>query len=108
MALPDLTKIYRWVFGARVEIDIPARRTAYLRSLATPDGKKHVLPDLIEYTGVLSPAPPSTNVFAQGRAQGRRDVGLHILENLNLEPAELYAILRGNPHIKPGDFQHGR
>ncbi len=103
----DLTKLKRLIFGREVTVDLPARVQAYRVALTSPAGKTHILPDILEFTGVLSPAPVTHNEFAQGRAQGRRDVGLHILENLTLPPQELYAILRGVPTIKPEDFNNG-
>ena len=103
----DLTKLKRLIFGREVLVDLSARVQAYRIALSSPSAKTHILPDILEFTGVLSPAPVSHSEFAQGRAQGRRDVGLHILENLTLPPVELYAILRGQPIIKPEDFQHG-
>ena len=105
--IPDLTKLKRFIFGQEVKVDLPARVQAYRIAFNAPTGKQHILPDILEFTGVLSPAPVRANEFEQGRAQGRRDVGLHILENLTLTPIELYAILRGQPIIKPEDFQHG-
>jgi hypothetical protein len=73
-------------------------------AFGSPDGKKHILPGILEFTGVLAPAPMHGDDFSRGRAQGRRDVGLHILEHLHLEPEEIYAILKGQPIIKEGDF----
>jgi hypothetical protein len=101
----DLTKLKRLIFGRQVTVDLPAQTRAYRTALASPDGKRNLLPDLIHYTGVLAPAPLHGDAFAQGRVQGRRDVGLHILENLHLQPMELYAILKGQPIITPEDFQ---
>ncbi len=103
----DLRKVAHRVFGLQVTIDLPARRRAYLDAFNSPNGKRHLMADLIEYTGVLKPAPMHGDAHMQGRVQGRRDVGLHILENLNLSPAELYAIIRGEPVIKPEDFSNG-
>ncbi len=103
----DLRKVAHRVFGREVTIDLPARRRAYLSAFNSPDGKRHLMADLIEYTGVLKPAPMHGDAYAQGRVQGRRDVGLHILEHLNLEPVELYSILKGEPIIKPGDYTNG-
>lgn len=103
----DLRKVAHRVFGREVTIDLPARRRAYLRAFTSPEGKRHLMADVIEFTGVLKSAPMHGDVYAQGRVQGRRDVGLHILEHLNLEPAELYAILKGQPVIKPEDFTNG-
>ena len=100
----DFHHLYRYAFGKQVEVDLLARGRAYRVAFTSPDGKKHILPDLLEFTGVLSPALANPDPMIQARAQGRRDVGLHILENLTLEPDELYAILRGKPNIKPEDF----
>ena len=100
----DLRKVAHRVFGREVMVDLVARARAYRVAFASPDGKRHILPDLIGYTGVLKPAPLHGDPYAQGRVQGRRDVGLHILENLTLTPAELYAIVKGQPVIKPEDF----
>jgi hypothetical protein len=105
--IPDLHRLKRYIFGREVQVDIPARVQAYRIALTSPSSKQHIMPDILEFTGVLSPAPVRASEFEQGRAQGRRDVGLHILENLTLTPIELYAILRGQPIIKPEDFQHG-
>ncbi len=103
----NLRKLAHRVFGIERPVDLPARAHAYRLALTSPDGKKHILPDLIDFTGVLRPAPLHGDAFAQGRVQGRRDVGLHVLENLSLKPIELYAIWVGQPIIKPEDFQHG-
>jgi hypothetical protein len=100
----NLRKIARRVFGQEVEVDLPAQRNAFRAAFSSPAGKRHMLPDILEYTGVLKPAPMHGDVYAQGRVQGRRDVGLHILEHLNLQPVDLYAILKGQPIIKPEDF----
>ena len=103
----DLTKTYRALFGRRVQVDLPAQAKAYRVAFSSPDGKRYILPDLLSYTGVLRAAPLHEGEFAQGRVQGRRDVGLHILENLNLQPVELYAILKGQPIITQEDFDNG-
>ena len=81
---------------------------AFKLSFCTLLAKKHVMPYLLEYTGFLYPAPDTDSAFAQGRAQGRRDVMLQILHQVNLEEADLYAMLQGRPVIKEGDFQHAR
>lgn len=103
----DLRKVAHRVFGREVNVDLPAQRRAYLSAFSSPDGKRHLMADILEFTGVLKPAPMHSDIFAQGRVQGRRDVGLHILENLNLQPVDLYAILKGQPIIKPEDFTNG-
>lgn len=103
----DLRKIAHRVFGQEVTIDLPSRRRAFLSAFGTPAGKQYLLPAILEYTGVLKPAPMHSDVYAQGRVQGRRDVGLHIIEHLNLQPVDLYAILKGQPIIKPEDFTNG-
>ncbi len=103
----DLKKLARTVFGKEVEVDLPAKRMAYLRAFNNPEGKRHILPDILEFTGFLRSAPMHGDPFMQGRIQGRRDVGLHILEQLNLDPVELYAILKGQVRLKQEDFSNG-
>lgn len=103
----DLRKLTRRVFGREVAVDLVAQRAAYRAAYTSPTGKRELLPDLIEFTGVLKPAPMHGDLYAQGRVQGRRDVGLHILEYLGLEPAELYAILKGQANIRQEDFTNG-
>ncbi len=104
----DLRKVAHRVFGREVPIDLPARRRAYLDAFNSPNGKRHLMPDIMEFTGVLRRAPVGTATqYEQGRVQGRRDVGLHILEHLNLQPVDLYAILKGEPIIRPEDFTNG-
>lgn len=105
--MTDLRKLTRRVFGREVIVDLVAQRIGYRAAFLSPTGKRDLLPDLIDYTGVLKPAPLHGDLYAQGRVQGRRDVGLHILENLSLEPVELYAIMKREPNIKPEDFLHG-
>ncbi len=100
----DLTKLKRLIFGREVTVNLPAQGRAYRMAFTSPDGKRYILPDILHYTGALVPAPLHGDAFAQGRVQGRRDVGLHILENLHLQPMELYAILKGQPIITPEDF----
>lgn len=97
----DLSKL-RGASGRKV--DLPAQTLAYKRAFGSPEGKLHIMPDLIEFTGFLRPAPDGDSLFAQGRAQGRRDVMLRILGNLHLSSEELYAMLKGQPIIKPEDF----
>src|ERR1700693_632283 len=103
----DLTKAVRRIFGREVQVNLPAMARAYRMALTSPDGKRHIMPDILNYTGVLRPAPLGGDQFTQGRVQGRRDVGLHILENLTLQPMELYAILKGQPIITPEEFTDG-
>jgi hypothetical protein len=103
----DLSRLAHRIFGQEVAVDLPARRRAYLRAFGSPEGKRHLMADIIEFTGVLAPAPQHGDAYKQGRVQGRRDVGLHILEHLNLEPADLYAIWKGMPSIRPEDFTNG-
>lgn len=103
----DLSKLAHRVFGREVQVDLPARRRAYLHAFGSPEGKRHLMADLLEYTGVLKHAPMHGDAYDQGRVQGRRDVGLHILEHLNLNPVDLYAILKGQPIINPEDFTNG-
>ena len=103
----DLRRVAHRVFGREVTVDLQARARAYRVAFGSPDGKRHILSDILEYTGVLKSAPMHGDPFAQGRVQGRRDVGLHILENLNLQPVDLYAIVKGQPIIKPEDFTNG-
>jgi hypothetical protein len=100
----DLSKLKRLIFGNAVPVDLHARVQAYRRAFTSPLGKQHILPDILEFTGVLKPAPANPDPIVQARWQGRRDVGLHILENLTLQPHELYAILKGQPIITPEDF----
>ena len=104
--IADLGRLYRGIFGQPVLVDLKSRSRAFRAAFCSPDGKRHILPDLLEFTGVLAPAPVNSDPVVQARAQGRRDVGLHILENLTLEPHELYAILKGTPIIRPGDFSN--
>src|SRR6266851_5012437 len=78
---------------------------AYKLTFRQPSGTRFVLPDLMDYTGVLYPSPPGDNMFDQGRFAGRRDVGLRIVEMLNLSDEEIAATLRGRDILRPEDFQ---
>lgn len=101
----DLTKLIgRW--GRRV--DLVEQTRVYKNALLSPTSKQYILPDLAEFCGVLDPAPSDGDQFKQGRAAGRRDVWLHMQSFLNLEPHEIYALLKGSPIINAEDFQHGR
>lgn len=99
----DLTTLKSRFFGRRV--DLPAQVKAYKQCFLNPHSKLYVLPDLIEETGVLRPAPMYGDEFSRGRAQGRRDIGLRILHHLYLEPNELYALIKGEPIIQQEDFE---
>lgn len=105
--LIDLSKVARRLWGQEVRVDLPAQRRAYLRAFSSPEGKQHLMPDILEFTGFFKHAPMHGNPYEQGRLQGRRDVALHILENLNLQPVDLYAIMKGQAIIKPEDFTNG-
>ncbi len=105
--MADLHKQKRLILGQDVGVDLPARTQAYRIALMSPSGKIHILPDILDYTGVLSHGPASNDPYVHMRALGRRDVGLHILENLILTPEELYSIWRGKPNIKQEDFTRG-
>lgn len=77
---------------------------AYRLTFRNPAGLI-VLADLLGCSGVAEPAPMIADPFAQGRVAGRRDVGLHIQERLNLSHEELYDLLKGRSILKPEDFQ---
>lgn len=66
-------------------------RSYHLTFLSDP-GKDVVLPDLMEYTGLLDFAPKDGTEFQRGRLEGRRDVMLHIQQRLRLSEAELFAL----------------
>lgn len=70
---------------------------AYQQCFYSAAGANYVLPDLAEYTRAAEPAPIEADLFAQGRAAGRRDVWLHIQQYLNLTDQELFALYAGHP-----------
>lgn len=70
-----------------------------LTFLSSPGATTYVLPDLLEYTGALDPAPKDGDAFTQGRAAGRRDVWLHIASYLHLKDEELFALYAGRQII---------
>ena len=73
----------------------PSRlRTAYRATFRNPDAHDYVLPDLAEFCHATEPAPPTNELFSQGRFAGRRDVWLHIREYLDLNDEQLAALLR--------------
>lgn len=82
------------------------RSKAYNLTFRSPSGEI-VLAELLAFCGVADEAPRVDSMFEQGRVAGRRDVGLRIMEHLNLRPEELYAVLQGRSILKPADFQRG-
>ena len=78
---------------------------AYRLTFRNPTSARFVLPDLLEYTGVFNPAPEPGDVWKQGRAAGRRDVGLHIISILDLTDEEVAAVLTGREILRPEDFK---
>jgi hypothetical protein len=79
------------------------RAKAYKLTFRNPAGLI-ALADLMEYCGVADEAPSRGGEFVQGRAAGRRDVGLRIQEHLQLSHEELYDLIRGRNILKPEDF----
>jgi hypothetical protein len=84
--------------------NLPDRWKAYNLTFRTPSGEI-ALADLLAFCGVADEAPQNGDSFMQGRAVGRRDVGLRILEHLNLSYEELYAVIQGRSILKPADFE---
>ncbi len=70
-------------------------KKAYGMVFRSPAGAAFVWPDLTEFCYGMEPAPREGDPFVQGRAAGRRDVWLHIVEHLCATEDELFAAYRG-------------
>lgn len=55
---------------------------------------KEVIADLASFCGAIDPAPVTDNPLAMARAEGRRDVWLHIQHQRQMEAEEVYMILQ--------------
>lgn len=88
-----------WVFS------ISERAKAYKLAFRNPSGEI-ALGDLLTFCGVADEAPRGGDLFSQGRAAGRRDVGLRIMEHIHLTHEELYAVIQGRSILKKEDFQN--
>lgn len=75
------------------------RHQAYNLALRQPAGEI-VVADLLTFCGVADEAPRGASEFEQGRAAGRRDVGLRLMEHLHLSPEELYAVIQGRSILR--------
>jgi hypothetical protein len=64
------------------------RRTAYKGLFSSPSGER-VLEDLADFCGILKAAPYEHIE----RAEGRRDVYLHIVSILSMTPADIRRIV---------------
>ena len=71
------------------KIDLPKQVASY-RKLP-----HDVLADLLEFTGVMEPMPLGADYGTAMRCEGRRDVGLRIVQHLGMSAEELYVVLRG-------------
>lgn len=82
------------------------RHQAYNLALRQPAGEI-VVSDLLAFCGVADEAPHNASEFEQGRAAGRRDVGLRVMEHMRLTPEELYAVIQGRSILrKPTGGKH--
>ena len=93
----------RFRLGRRVRTE--EIRSALQVALRSPVGERLILPYLLEYCRVFEPSPKDGDLFMQGRAAGRRDVGLHLAELLYLTPAELVALYTERGIIKQGEIR---
>ena len=80
--------------------DVSEIRQAYQIVFRNAAAERLVLPDLAEFCHANEPAPRMNDMFAQGRAAGRRDVWLRVQEHLQLNEADLFALYkwRALPH----------
>src|SRR5712691_965674 len=69
-------------------------RKAYQLVFRTAAGERYVIPDIIEFTHALEPAPRDSDLFVQGRAAGRRDVFLHLQKHLIFTEDELASMFK--------------
>lgn len=75
-------------------------RKAYNMVFRSPAGAHYVLPDLSDFCRAAEPAPRESDLFIQGRAAGRRDVYLRIMQHTNLTEEELFAVHSGRSVLK--------
>src|SRR3990167_7598740 len=95
----DIGKI---VARFRREVNLKEELQAFRTVFNGPTARTYILPILLQYTGLYNPAPEHENLFAQGRAAGRRDVMLLIKHYASLEEKDLIDMLKSNP-MKSGD-----
>ena len=81
----------------RRTVDLTREFTAYKSVFGVEMARKIVLPDLIQYSGICAPSPETSDLFAQGRAAGRRDMMLRIQYHLNLREEDIFEMLKSNP-----------
>ena len=98
-------------FGAilrrkKTKPDLQQEFADFKATFETLTARRTVLPMLIEYSGLKVPAPDTDNLFAQGRAAGRRDMMLFIEYHLNLEVRDIFDMVKSNP-LKPEDIHNG-
>ena len=72
-------------------------KAAYRQCFRSPAAANYVLPDLAIFTGAMEHAPANGDPFIQGRAAGRRDCWLHLMEHLHLTEDEQFALMAGKP-----------
>lgn len=102
--MPSLASAREFISRLGRRFTVSQVREAYCLTFLSPPGRHHVLPDLLEFTGALDPAPRNEDLFMQGRAAGRRDVWLRIQEHLRLTEEELFALYVGRSTFKAEDF----
>jgi hypothetical protein len=82
---------------------VPELKQAYQTVFRNGAGEHFVLPDLTEFTHAMEEAPIDDNMFKQGRAAGRRDVWLRIVQHLDLPEEDLVLMHKSRSIIPRGE-----
>ena len=71
---------------------------AYRATFSNPLAIRFVVPDIMEYAGVGRPLPNDRDEML--RIAGRQDIWHRIQGHLNFTPAEMVAMLKGQPVMR--------